>query len=153
MNDLEPLWSMVVEGRLSDAETALEALVASYEQMSGPSSPHRWEQVANAEELLAGVLLVSGRKDEAIRHAQLAITRSRNFRTVANLIAAHALLEAGDVELARSKLELIVEFSKYRALSALVLAKLASLAPADPNIDAGKEPQDGTVLDGVSEPD
>ena len=115
MNDdwIGVAWGLMAEGKLDDAHRMLVAVVEENDSpMVHAQSPHdRWPSIAAACLCLAGIAYRRKLFGEALAWAQHAVVRSRDAPVVAHLIAAHAHLRMGDVELATSKFDMVVAMS------------------------------------------
>ncbi|MGZ6616960.1 MAG: hypothetical protein ACXVFQ_21360 [Solirubrobacteraceae bacterium] len=96
-------------------------------RVSGGSVSRRAEDVSDAEEVLAGVALMTGDADLALAHVHKAILYSERFRVGAHLLASTILTQKGDHELAATKLNAVAAFSDDIALRVHAAAQAVAL--------------------------
>lgn len=121
---------LIAESRYQEARSTLESVASENDgALFVPKSMEaRWEDIADAEECMAAICLIEGKTSEAVGHAQQAILRSRRFRAGAHLLAARALGARNEIDLARSKLEMVVERSDDIGIAMVSAAEIAALS-------------------------
>lgn len=125
---IQSAWNLIVHG---EYDRARELLTSMIEEQDAPlvvpgKINKRWDDIADAEECLAAIDLMTANYRGAVGRAQQAILRSERFRAGAHLLAAQALVKLGDDELAASKLRIVVDLGDV-GVAAVALAQLSEL--------------------------
>lgn len=107
------------------AEATLEQVLSEIAAERQPNS--LGDCAADAEEFLAEIALKAGRWDDTIIHAQRAVVSAQRFRAKAQFLAADALANLGEIDMAISKLEMVVSWSQHKTLTDAAVRKIESL--------------------------
>jgi ATP/maltotriose-dependent transcriptional regulator MalT len=133
---IEQAWQSISKGRLGDAKAILSSIVDVNEKLPA-SSTAMWNEIADAEEVIAAISFMEGDLLHTVSHAQQSIQRSSSFRPLAQFLAAEAMIAMGDYELAVSRLTDIADQSGDRAIALLALTRLSGFSrgrrPLDPD--------------------
>lgn len=135
----EEAWALVLAGNYTAARESAMAMIAQADseekaeakvgsgRLGGGSIRRRADEIADADEILAAVDLLVGDHNAALGRAQRAVLWSERFRAGAHLVAAEALLGAGQRDLYVSKLQMVAEKSDDLGVRAIALIQLRAL--------------------------
>ena len=131
---IDTAWRLIVDGHYDEARRILRAIVEEKDSgtVAARSLNTRWSEIGDAEECLAAISYLTGDFRGTVSHAQQAVMRSGRFRPGMHLLAANALANLGETELAISKLCTLIRMATDLGLASVALAQLRDLTHNKP---------------------